>query len=237
MVTDSLGGTASTTVTVTVSGTLTAPVISVSSTSIKSGQSATLSTTTSFSGGTPTYTCQWLEEVPTASSYTTLGSSFACTAGSTPSASTGTLSTTGTWHFELQVTDSNHPADVVMSNAVTVTVTSTSKVTLSITLTLATGGPIQTFTLSGCAVSPTTIRGDGSAHTFTAQPNCLITISDPPASTNSRYMFDASSTLTITTCSSGTCTAFKGSYYHEFRSRCPTLSSVVVHGCTHFHCE
>jgi hypothetical protein len=110
--------------------TLTPPKIFVSPTPIYSGQSATLTTTTSFSGGASPYTCQWLVEAPGASSYSDLGSSFSCSAGSTPSTSTGTLSTTGTWHFELQVTDSE-PVTVT-SNSVTVTV-NTKPVTYSIT--------------------------------------------------------------------------------------------------------
>jgi hypothetical protein len=99
---------------------LTAPAISLSPASIYAGQSSTLKTVTSFSGGAPPYTCRWLEEAPGASGYSHLGSSFSCSAGSTPSTSTGALSGTGTWHFELQVTDSE-PVTVT-SNSVTVTV-------------------------------------------------------------------------------------------------------------------
>ena len=117
------GSSATFTVTITGTATLppfTAPTISASPTTIYSGQSSTLLTTSSFSGGLSPYTCQWLAEAPGASSYSPLGSSFSCTAGSTPSTSTGTLTATGVWHFELQVTDSE-PVTVT-SNAVTVTV-------------------------------------------------------------------------------------------------------------------
>ena len=107
---------------------LIAPVISVSPTTIDSGQVATLSTTTSFSGGTSTYTCQWLYKVPGGSSYSDLGSSFGssggCTTSGFPTASTGVLSSTGTWSFELHVTDSSTPAQVGTSNVVTVSVSS-----------------------------------------------------------------------------------------------------------------
>jgi hypothetical protein len=123
-VTDSSGTPATSTsniVTVTVSAALVAPVISVVPTTIDNGQSSTLSTTTSFSGGTSTYTCQWLEEAPSGS-FVNLGSSFACLLGSTPTVSTGTLTTTGTWHFELQVTDSSGTPVAVTSNVVAVTV-------------------------------------------------------------------------------------------------------------------
>ena len=110
-------------VTVLVNAALAAPTISVSPTSIDSGQSSTLSTIVSFSGGTSTYSCQWLEEAP-AGSYVALGSSFTvgCTAGSLPTLPTDTLSTVGTWSFELQVTDSSGTPVTATSNAVTVTV-------------------------------------------------------------------------------------------------------------------
>ena len=115
----------SATFTITITGTATPPTlkpptISATPSTISSGQSSSLTTITSFSGGVSPYTCQWLVEAPGASSYTDLGSSFSCSAGSTPSVSTGTLSTAGTWHFELQVTDSE-PVTVT-SNSVTVTV-------------------------------------------------------------------------------------------------------------------
>jgi hypothetical protein len=99
-----------------------APVISVAPTAIDSGQGSTLSTTASFSGGTPTYTSQWLEALG-AGSYSDLGSSFTtgCSTSSSPTIPTGAL-TTGTWSFELQVTDSGNPALLVTSNVVTVTV-------------------------------------------------------------------------------------------------------------------
>jgi hypothetical protein len=124
-VTDSSGGTpaagACAPVTVTVNPALTAPVISASPTTVSSGGSSTLSTTTSFSGGTPSYTCQWLVEAPGSGSYSDLGSSFSCTTSSLPTTSTGPL-TTGIWSFELEVTDSSAvPAAPAISNTVTVT--------------------------------------------------------------------------------------------------------------------
>jgi len=112
----------STPVTVAVNSVLVAPVISVAPTAIDNGQSSTLSTAASFSGGTSTYTCQWLEALG-AGSYSDLGSSFTtgCATASSPTIQTGAL-TTGTWHFELQVTDSGNPAALVTSNVATVTV-------------------------------------------------------------------------------------------------------------------
>ncbi len=126
VVTDSNGNSQlSGTATVTVSATLSAPTISVAPTPIDSGQSATLSTTGSFGGGTSPYSCQWLVEAPGDVSYSALGSSFSCSPGDLPTISTGTLAATGTWHFELQVTDSaGPPAETATSNAVSVLVNS-----------------------------------------------------------------------------------------------------------------
>jgi hypothetical protein len=86
---------------------------------IDAGQSATLSTTSSFSGGTPPFTCQWLESVPWG--FSDLGGSFSCSPGDTPSEPTGALAA-GSYSFGLQVTDSSSPAQVVTSDLVTVTV-------------------------------------------------------------------------------------------------------------------
>ena len=108
--------------TVTVNPALTAPAVSVSPSPIDSGQSSTLSTTTSFGGGTSPYTCQWLVEGPSDSSYGNLGASFSCNAGDTPSTPTGALSAIGAWSFELQVTDGSGIPATVISNAVTVSV-------------------------------------------------------------------------------------------------------------------
>ncbi|MGD0476599.1 MAG: hypothetical protein ABSB29_00340 [Nitrososphaerales archaeon] len=107
---------------VTVNPTLTAPVISALPTSVSKSGSSTLSTATSFSGGTSTYTCQWLEEAPGATVYSNLGSSFACTTSSLPTVSTGALATAGTYKFELKVTDSSAVLNAVFSGAVTVIV-------------------------------------------------------------------------------------------------------------------
>lgn len=122
-VTDSQSETATGIVTVTVNSALVAPTISISSKAIDWGQSATLSTSAYFSGGTSPYTCQWLVAEPFASSYSDLGSSFTsgCTTSSLPTISTGALTAAGNWSFKLQVTDSSGTPPVT-SNAVNVTV-------------------------------------------------------------------------------------------------------------------
>ena len=105
-------------VTVTVNAALAAPIVSVAQSAVDTGQSSTLSVSSGITGGTAPYSYQWMVEAPGASSYVALGSA----SSSAGSPSTGTLTTTGTWHFELQVTDSGNPNEMVTSNAVTVTV-------------------------------------------------------------------------------------------------------------------
>lgn len=92
---------------VTVDPALDSPAISVSPGIVGVNQSALISTALTFTGGTPPYTCQWLEELPSAADFSYLGGSFTsdCEPSSIPSASTGALATPGTWAFELQVTD------------------------------------------------------------------------------------------------------------------------------------
>ncbi|MDA4127605.1 MAG: hypothetical protein OK452_10475 [Thaumarchaeota archaeon] len=79
------------------------------------------------------------------------------------------------------------------------------------------GAPQATFTLSGCGVSPTTIVGDGSAHTFGALSNCVITITAPSPGSDTRDVFSsvtggAQSSTTIT---SGSSSLFSLSYYYQ----------------------
>ena len=106
----------------TVNRLFTAPSISVVLPAIDAGQSSTLSATAPLGGGTSPYTCQWLVEGSGASVYSNLGASFSCTASSTPTASTGTLSTLGAWNYELQLKDSSSTPITVTSAPVTVTV-------------------------------------------------------------------------------------------------------------------
>jgi len=91
----------------TVNPSLSAPSVTANPATLDSGQTTSLNSIP-FSGGTSPYTCQWLEEAPGGSSFTTLGNPFStgCTPSSKPSSSPGTLSAVGVWHFELKVTDS-----------------------------------------------------------------------------------------------------------------------------------
>jgi hypothetical protein len=107
-------------VTVILNGVLIAPTITVAPPSGTS-DSYTISTSAGFSGGTPTYSCQWLVKGPTASGYSALTSSFACSALTSYDTPVTLPAGSGTWLFELQVTDSANPAVVVTSNALPVT--------------------------------------------------------------------------------------------------------------------
>gem|GEM_PF-537739 len=135
------------------------PAISVSPVTVEINQSALISTTTTFTGGTPPYTCQWLEEPPSTANFSDLGSPFTtgCTPSSKPSASTGVLPTSGTWAFEVQVTD-----------ALGTTVVSPSA-TLSVSTLI---GPVLTLSCSPAPVvvgsatdCEATVQGSGSATT------------------------------------------------------------------------
>lgn len=166
------GATAAFSVTITGTGvvpTLIPPVISANPTTVYSGQSASLTTTTSFSGGASPYTCQWFEKAPGASGYSNLGSSFSCTAGSLPSTSTGTLSTTGNWEFELRVTDAE-PVTVT-SNGAAVTV-NPKPVTYSVTFSESglPSGLTWQVTVDGVALSLGTNGGTDSL-TWTGLPS------------------------------------------------------------------
>ncbi len=138
---------------------LTAPGIASSPTTVDSGQSSTLSTPTHFGGGTPSYTCQWLEEAPGASSFSDLGSSFSCTTSSGPSASTGTLSTVGTWRFELEVTDSSGVPESATSGAQSVTVNAALGLSLSLSPSSIDSGQSASITA--------TVKWTGGTSTYT----------------------------------------------------------------------
>src|SRR5205823_14166833 len=88
----------------------------------ESVQSSCFYTTSSFRDSSSSYNCQWMKKGPSDSGFGNLQTSFSCNAIDKPTMSTGQLSTTGSWSFELQVTDSGSPSELVISNIVTVTV-------------------------------------------------------------------------------------------------------------------
>ena len=97
------------------------PGIAVNGPTFDLGQSVTLTTPTAFSGGSPTYTCQWFENV-NGMGYGNLGSSFPCTVTDHPT-TMAVLGATGTFSFELQVTDSNQPTGITVTSSPPVSVT------------------------------------------------------------------------------------------------------------------
>jgi hypothetical protein len=121
LVTDSVGENATTTATVTVNLDSSIPVIVVSPSSVDAGQAFTFTITGARTGGTAPFTCQALEEVPGSSTYHDLIPAFPCVPGGMRTGS-GTLSTTGVYSFELQVTDSSSTPITVTSAAVQVIV-------------------------------------------------------------------------------------------------------------------
>ena len=153
VVTDSAGPAvtvSSTAAEVVVNPTLKAPVVATSGPSIDLDQNSTLSIATSLSGGTSTYTCQWLQLAPAAKANSTLGKSFACTTSSVSTVSTGTLATVGIWKFSLSVIDSASTAVTRYSNYVSVTVSSPLKAP-KITIYPKTMDGNQSSTLTGVA--------------------------------------------------------------------------------------
>lgn len=103
--------------------TVAAPIPSAST--ISQGQSVTL-TDFGASGGTAPYEYQWLEESPGSTTFSAMPS---LSGGSTSYTFTTTSSTpTGTYIFELRVTDSENPAMVTTSNLVSINVTASATV-------------------------------------------------------------------------------------------------------------
>jgi sugar lactone lactonase YvrE len=156
-VTDSIGGNASTPVTVTVDPNLVAPIISPSPSLIDSGQGSILSTTASFSGGTTAYLCQWLVESPGSSVYSGLGAYFGCSAGGTPGVSTGVLGVSGVWHFELRVNDSSATLMSVTSASVVVTVNQAMDVSIA---------PVTIYSGQSAVLTASPTGGSGSYSSF-----------------------------------------------------------------------
>jgi hypothetical protein len=116
-VTDSTGAVVtSSAVTVKVDPALAAPTVTATPTTVARGQTSSLTSTT-VTTGSGGYTYQWLEEAPGAHSYSAISGATSSSYSFVTSSSTST----GTWHFELRVTDSTGAS--VTSNVVTVRVT------------------------------------------------------------------------------------------------------------------
>ena len=121
----------------TVNSALVAPTVSASASSVDQSQTSALSST-AVSTGTSPYTYQWLEKSP-GGSFVNVGTNSASysfvTSGSTA---------TGSWSFELQVTDASSTS--VTSNAVSVTVNIAPTVSVSPSSWTMDVGQSKTFT-------------------------------------------------------------------------------------------
>ena len=127
---------------VTVNSALVAPTVSASKSTVDQGQTSSL-TSTAVSTGTSPYTYQWLMKAPGAGSYSLISGATSSSYSFVTSGST----TTGSWSFELQVTDSASTPVVVTSTAASVTVNVAPTVSVApvgpLTLTV---GQVQAFT-------------------------------------------------------------------------------------------
>jgi hypothetical protein len=88
----------------------------------------------------------------------------------------------------------------------------------SIKITTANGAPSGTGTVSGCAVSPTTIAFDGNQHFFTATGSCALTVTVPADGANARYRFSGGTTYSLTTCASGVCAPASTTIYYQLQN-------------------
>ena len=131
---------------VTVNAELAAPTLTATPGKIDQGQTSVLSSS-AMSTGTLPYTFQWLQKAPGAGSYSTIIGATSSSYSFTTSGSTAT----GTWNFELQVTDAAG-APSVTSSAVSVVVNS-ALVAPSVSASVSTVTKGQSSALSSSAVS------------------------------------------------------------------------------------
>ncbi len=116
----------------------------------------------------------------------------------------------------------------------TITATFLVPVTQSVNLALAESqGTTARFTLSGCSISPTTLQGDGMPHSFTALPDCQLTVLVPSDGPDVRYRFNlegtVSSSTLLTTCSENACSEFSATYFEQVGQQ---FSYAVVGGAS-----
>ncbi len=238
-VTDSNGQTASLTQTITVIGPLTVSVAISGSRTIDSGQSATL-LATSITGGTSPYIGQWLESAPSSSNFINLGNQFSVTSSDLSAAtiSSGILTITGTWLFELKITDTSYT--VAYSSPISITVNPQLTVALSasstgidsggsVTFTNSTTGGTQPYTF-GYTVTPATgwtqSSNPGNTFTFTAAGTYKVTLTV----TDFAGSIVSSSTVTITVTSLPTISVQPQSYSIDPEQVFSPLTSTVEYG-------
>jgi hypothetical protein len=126
-------------VSVVVNAALVAPTVTSSSGAVDQGQTSIL-TSSSVTTGTSPYTYQWFQMAPGSSAYSAIGGATLTDYSFVTSVST----TTGVWHFKLNVTDAT--GAVVTSLVVSVTVNLVPSVSISPTTVVMGVGQPQTFT-------------------------------------------------------------------------------------------
>jgi hypothetical protein len=113
----------------------------------------------------------------------------------------------------------NSSTAAIVHGAGTITATFVALVNQPIALSMAEqGGQAATFSLSGCSVSPTSLVGNGTSTSIGAIPSCNILVTSPDDTQALRYRFSArgpSSTLSVPTCSGGSCPAVASTYYEQ----------------------
>jgi hypothetical protein len=93
-------------------------------------------------------------------------------------------------------------------------------VTQPILITVPTLGPASTFSISGCGVSNSTLSADDYLHTYTGLvQSCSVTVTVSSDGASSRYRFvPISTTLTFSTCASGTCAKESANAYNQLKN-------------------
>ena len=127
---------------ITVNSALVAPIVSVDHGTVDQGQTSSLTSTVVTTGSSP-YTYQWFEMAP--------GGSYSPISGATSSSYsfvTSGSTATGSWSFEVQVTDSASTPVTVTSVPVSVTVNGAPTVTVSPTSWTMDVGQSKSFTAS-----------------------------------------------------------------------------------------
>jgi len=78
------------------------------------------------------------------------------------------------------------------------------------------GAPTGKFALTGCEVSPTSIVGNGSIQSFSAKPDCQVTLTAQPSGSVTRSVFDNGlSNSSYVTCTFGNCGEEDYSYHYQ----------------------
>ncbi|MGA2680944.1 MAG: hypothetical protein ABSF44_03995 [Candidatus Bathyarchaeia archaeon] len=180
---------ASNVVSVTVNSALVAPAASASKSTVDQGQTASL-TSIAVSTGTSPYSYQWFSEAPSAVSYLSISGAISSTYSFVTSSSTAT----GTWSFELKVTDSAGAPAVVTSAAVSIVVNSGPSVSITPSSWTIDVGQSETLTANPTGGSGTyssyvwyvdsTLQSGQTTSTFSyspssaGSPSITVTVSD-----------------------------------------------------------